>query len=71
LGWLGRLLCGGHSYAAQASKAGPLAPIPSQILAAKKIFIANRGGDEVLFDSPQYSGGPDRLYNEFYAAMKS
>lgn len=29
------------------------------------------GGDESLFVWPQYSGGPDRLYNEFYAAMKS
>lgn len=49
----------------------PKAPIPSQILTAKKVFIANGGGDESLFDTPQYSGGPDRLYNEFYSAMKA
>jgi hypothetical protein len=49
----------------------PVAPIPVQILNAKKVFIANGGGDQSSFDTPQYSGGPDRLYNEFYAAMKS
>lgn len=64
------MLCG-HPCAAQQSKQAPPAPIPSLILTAKKVFIANGGGDESLFDSPQYSGGPDRLYNEFYAAMKS
>ena len=56
---------------AQQSKQVPPAPIPSLILAAKKVFVANGGGDESPFDTPQYSGGPDRLYNEFYAAMKS
>src|SRR6266550_1286663 len=59
-------LCG-----AQQSKQTPPAPVPPLILQAKKVFIANGGGDESLFDSPRYSGGPDRLYNEFYAAMKS
>ena len=57
--------------AAQQTKQVPPAPVPAQILTAKKVFIANGGGDECLFDSPQYSGGPDRLYNEFYAAIKS
>ena len=57
--------------AAQQSKQTPPAPVPPLIFQAKKVFIANGGGDESLFDSPRYSGGPDRLYNEFYAAMKS
>lgn len=48
----------------------PAAPIPPQILAAKKVFIANAGGDE-MGDDQHFSGGPDRAYNEFYAAMKS
>jgi hypothetical protein len=48
-----------------------LAPIPAQIVAAKKIFIANAGGDEMAEDDPIFSGGPDRAYNQFYAAMKS
>ena len=63
-------LSGGHLYA-QKKKDVPPAPVPPPILAAKNVFIANGGGDESPFDSPQYSGGPDRLYNEFYAAMKS
>lgn len=56
---------------AQKSNPAPTAPVPAQILSARKVFIANGGGDESRFDTPQYSGGPDRLYNEFYAAMKS
>jgi hypothetical protein len=46
----------------------PVAPIPSQILTAKKVFISNTGGG---FDSRVWSGGPDRIYNEFYAGMKN
>jgi len=64
-------LRGDHLGATQHSKSAAPAPIPSLILSANKVFIANGGGDESLFDMPQYSGGPDRLYNEFYAAMKS
>ncbi len=48
--------------------AASAAPLPSQIVTAKKIFISNTGGG---FDSSAWSGGPDRIYNEFYAAMKS
>jgi hypothetical protein len=46
----------------------PVAPLPSQIFTAKKAIISNAGDD---FDSSLWSGGPDRAYNEFYAAMKS
>jgi len=55
--------------AAQQAKAAlpPPAPIPAQILSAKKAFIGNAGGEE----SRLFSGGPDRAYNQFYAAMKS
>jgi len=49
----------------------PQAPIPPQILAAKKAFIANAGGDEMANNYPRFSGRPDRAYNEFYAAVKS
>ena len=45
----------------------PAAPLPSQILTAKKIFISNVGTE----GSYTWSGGPDRPYNEFYAAIKS
>ncbi len=54
--------------------ASSAAPVPVQIAAAKRAFIANGGGE----NSPLardgrgswFSGGPDRAYNQFYAAMK-
>jgi hypothetical protein len=49
----------------------PAAPIPTQILTAKKVFIANAGGDQPFYEEPLFSGGPDRAYNQFYAAMKT
>jgi len=49
----------------------PAAPIPGQILAAKKVFVSNSGGDERWFEDPLFTGGVDRTYNEFYAAMKT
>lgn len=48
----------------------PAAPVPAQILSAKRVFIANAGGDEMAPDDPIFSGGPDRAYNQFYAAVK-
>jgi len=52
---------------AQQSKqsAGP-APVPSQILTAKRVFIANAPGD----NPPSSLGAPDSAYNQFYAAMR-
>jgi len=47
------------------------APIPAQILAAKKVFVANGGGDKSAYEAATYSGGPDRAYNEFYSIMKA
>ncbi len=52
---------------AQKAKDAPPAPLPAQIYAGKKVFIGNAGGDS----NDLYSGGPNRLYNEFYAAVKS
>jgi hypothetical protein len=46
----------------------PAAPIPVQVLTAKKVFISNIGNDHYL---SVWSGGSDRLYNTFYAALKS
>ena len=59
------------SVAAAQSKPAPDAPIPTQIMAAKKVFIANGGGDQLTEDDPIFTGGPDRAYNQFYAAIKS
>jgi hypothetical protein len=42
------------------------APLPAQIQAAKRVFISNAGGE--LKD--WFNGGPNRCYNQFYAAMK-
>ena len=47
------------------------APIPTQISAAKRVFIANAGGDDNVVVEELFSGGPDRAYNQFHAAMKS
>lgn len=58
------------SAPAEQPKQSPPAPIPAQILEAKKVFVANAGGDELTPDDPLFSGGPDRAYNQFYAAMK-
>jgi hypothetical protein len=73
---LAMLSLSGPVGAAQPKKrldpAPPPAPIPAQILTAKKVFIANGGGDESRYETTaSYSGGPDRTYNEFYAAMKT
>jgi hypothetical protein len=42
-------------------------PVPAQIYSAKKVFVSN-GGDEAF---GEFSGGPDRAYSQFYAALKS
>ena len=49
----------------------PAAPVPAQILKAKKVFIAN-GGAAVygIRKFTAFHGGPNRPYNEFYVAMK-
>jgi hypothetical protein len=44
------------------------APLPTQILTAKKVFIANGGS---AFDKELWSGEPSRHYDEFYGAMKA
>jgi hypothetical protein len=53
---------------AQSANVAPAAPLPSQILTAKKVFISNAGGE---YDSKLWSGGTAQPYNEFYAAIKS
>jgi hypothetical protein len=56
--------------AAEQAKLAPTAPIPRQILVAKKVFIANAGGDERP-DGSIFNGGSERVYNEFYAEVKA
>lgn len=57
--------------AAAQGKPADAAPLPSQIVSAKRVFIANGGGDDPGLPEPLFSGGSDRSYNQFYAAMKS
>lgn len=47
--------------------------MPPQIAAAQKVFISNAGGSslDAILDETIFNGGPDRPYNQFYAAMKS
>ena len=62
------------SLCSMQAQSAPTAPVPSQISAAKKVFVAN-GGQEM--DSRTrttldvYSGGQDRAYNQFYDALKT
>lgn len=59
-------------WSAQQPKMPPSAPVPPQIAAAQKIFISNAGGEsfENVIDETVFNGGPDRPYNQCYAAMK-
>jgi hypothetical protein len=48
------------------------APVPSQIMAAKKMFISNAQGEKIdarIFFLPTFS--PTQPYDAFYAAIKS
>jgi hypothetical protein len=56
---LAMILSASSALLAQTASNVPAAPLPSQILTAKKVFISNAGV------------GTDSAYNEFYAAIKS
>lgn len=49
--------------------APPQAPVPTQILAAKKVFISNGGEDIWLGYDPKHDSS--LTYDEFYADIKS
>jgi hypothetical protein len=52
-------------------KPAPPAPIPAEILSAKRVFVANAGWDEPYFTNTPITGGPNRAYDQFYAAIKA
>jgi len=60
------------ALSAQKSADLPVAPVPAQIAAARKVFVSNAGGEsfENVMSQTVFSGGPDRAYNQCYAAMK-
>ena len=47
----------------------PAAPIPAELLSAKKIFVSNAGADSGLFPHP-FSGDASRGYNELFAGLR-
>jgi hypothetical protein len=55
---------------AQEPSAALAAPVPPRIASAKKAFISNAGEQRNPSGDLNFSGGPDRVYNQFYAAMK-
>lgn len=58
---------------AEQFKGPAAAPVPPQVAAAHSVFIANAGGEslDTVIDQTVFNGGPDRPYNEFYAAMQA
>ena len=62
----------GSALEAQQTNRSPMlqAPVPSQLLAGKKVFISNVPG--AVFSSPRTpEDDPYRPYSQFYASMKS
>ena len=58
------------ALAAQNLTNPPVAPVPAQIAAAKKVFIANGGTDLGTYPAAKKLGDIDFGYNSFYDAMK-
>src|SRR5881275_2796146 len=52
-----------------------VAPIPRQIVIARRLFVSNDGADtygsETYYQLTKYEGGPDRLYNTYYTSLKN
>ncbi len=47
------------------------APVPAQIVAAHKVFIANAGADIAALAIFKRAGEPDQAYDRFYSAMQA
>ena len=52
-------------------QAAPPAPVPSQIVTARKIFVSNTSADGTSAGYFWKIGGPTRPFDEFYAKMKN
>jgi hypothetical protein len=46
-------------------------PVPTQISTARRVFIANAGENQPFLNDPIFTGGQQRVYDEFYAGMKA
>jgi hypothetical protein len=47
------------------------APVPQQIINAKKVFVSNAGMDAVAWSAFKRDGDINRPYNQFYMALKA
>lgn len=56
---------------AQQNAVAPPAPVPSQLLTSKKVFISNGGLDGAAFDLFRQVGNVNQPYNAFYGAVNS
>jgi hypothetical protein len=66
------ILAAGSDLLAQQGNQSPIppAPMPSQLLTGKKVFVSNVPG--ALFSSPRTAeDDPYRPYNQFYASIKN
>jgi hypothetical protein len=54
----------------QLADAPVAAPVPAQVINAKRAFVANGAGDNDPAIS-KYTNGADGLYNQFYADIKT
>jgi hypothetical protein len=54
----------------QQPKEAAAAPVPSQIVSARKVFISNAGADIASQSTFKRAGEPDEAYNHFYSAMQ-
>jgi hypothetical protein len=55
----------------QQAKDAPVAPVPAEIVSARKVFIANAGADIASQSIFKRAGQPDQAYNHFYSAVRS
>jgi hypothetical protein len=60
----------GSFLCAQEAPLARAAPVPTRIASAKKVFISNTGEQRNPSGDLFFSGGPDRVYDQFYAAVK-
>jgi len=58
-------------FAAPKPSAIPAAPVPIQVLTAKKVFLSNLGVDAGAGEVFQGYSNPDAAYNGFYRALQA
>jgi hypothetical protein len=69
--WLATFSFSASVANAQEKTVAPLAPVPSQLLTAKKVFVSNGGLDGLAFEAFRKLGDVNQPYNALYAALNS